>query len=200
MEAKASRNPETIAGAANGGGLRGLVSGLVPSRSNSHREPANGHVDPEDPGARLDEYLSDSSARVLHDLHLPDGGEISHLVVGPAGITVIDSRNYTSGRAKVGTGGLRVGRRNRSKLVHEVMAKAEEIENLLVGTPYEDTLVEGALAWREVEGLPTLHSFTGPRILVCGTRKIAKEAARPGHLTARKVTALTKFLDGQLTG
>ncbi len=52
---------------------------------------------------------------------------------------------------------------------------------------------------REVEGLPTLHSFTGPRILVCGTRKIAKEAARPGHLTARKVTALTKYLDGQLS-
>ena len=90
---------------------------LVPTRHAN----GNGHaavLDPDDPAARLDEYLLGSRAFALHGLRLPDGGgKLSHLVIGPAGITVIDSRNYGSRRAKVGHRGLRVGRRNRTDLV-----------------------------------------------------------------------------------
>jgi hypothetical protein len=155
-------------------------------------------LDTDDPAVRLDEHMRDAKAVVLHHRRLGDG-EISHLIVGPAGVTVIDSRNYTSRRVKVGHGGLRVGRRNRSDLVRDALAQADAIQNLLADTPYENVPVEAALAWREVEGLPILHTFNAPRVLVCGTGKIAKEASRRGPLPARKVDALASYLEGELT-
>jgi hypothetical protein len=198
MEAKASRNPGVIGGRRTG--LRERLSAFVPARrENGNGHASNGHVSPDDPTARLDEYLSDTDAVALHRLRLPNGGgELTHLVVGPAGVTVVDSRNYRSGRAKVGHGGLRVGRRNRSDLIKEVLGQVDSVESLLNDTPYEDVHVEAALAWREVEGLPILHTFNAPRVLVCGTRKIAREAARPGPLTPRKVDALASYLRGEL--
>jgi hypothetical protein len=182
MEAKASRNP-------------GVIAGFVPAK----RASGNGKVRADDPAARIDEYLRDSDAVALHGLRLPNGGgKLSHLVIGPSGITVIDSRNYRSKRAKVGHGGLRVGRRNRSDLVHDVLGQVDGVQEALADTPYGDVPVEAALAWREVEGLPILHTFNAPRVMVCGTRKIAKEASRPGPLSLRKVDALASFLEGEL--
>jgi hypothetical protein len=182
MEAKASRNP-------------GVIAGFVPAKPAS----GNGKVSADDPAARLDEYLRGSDAVALHHLRLPNGGgKLTHLVIGPAGITVIDSRNYSSRRAKVGHGGLRVGRRNRSDLVRNVLRQVDHVQEALADTPYSDVPVEAALAWREVEGLPILHTFNAPRVMVCGTRKIAKEASRTGSLSPRRVDALASYLEGEL--
>jgi hypothetical protein len=184
MEAKANRNP-------------GVIAGFVPAK----RAGGNGKVRADDPAARLDDYLRGTDAVALHGLRLPNGGgERSHLVVGPAGVTLIDSRNYRSKRAKVGHGGLRVGRRNRSDLVHDVLHQVGDVQEALADTPYSDVPVEAALAWREVEGLPILHTFNAPRVLVCGTRKIAREASRPGPLSPRRVDALASYLEGELAG
>jgi Nuclease-related domain len=148
---------------------------------------------------KFEEHLGPSSAVVLHHRRLPgSGGEISHLIIGPAGITVVDARNYASRRARVGRGGLRVGRRNRSDLIEAVLREAESLRSVLTGTPYSNVPVEAALAWREVEGLPILHSFNAPRVMVCGVGKIAREASRPGPLSRRRVSALASYLDGQL--
>jgi nuclease-like protein len=171
---------------------------LVPTRQANGNERA-AVLDRDDPAARLDEYLRDTATVALHDLRLPNGGgKLTHLVIGPAGITVIDSRNYRSRRAKVGRGGLRVGRRNRSDLVKNVLHQVDSVQSALAGTPYADVPVEAALAWREVEGLPILHTFNAPRVVICGTRKIAREAARPGPLSSRKVDALASYLAGEL--
>jgi hypothetical protein len=158
----------------------------------------NGHaavLDPDDPAARLDEYLLGSRAFALHGLRLPNGGgELSHLVIGPAGITVIDSRNYGSRRAKVGHRGLRVGRRNRSDLVKQILGQVDSVRSVLADTPFADVPVEAALAWRQVEGLPILHTFNAPRVVICGNRRIAHEAARPGPLSPHKVDVLGSYL------
>jgi hypothetical protein len=197
MEAKASRNPGLFVGRRTG--LRERLAAFVPAKRENGNGAANGHVSPDDPTGRLDGYLSDTDAVALHHLRLPNGGgELTHLVVGPAGVTVVDSRNYTSGRAKVGHGGLRVGRRNRSDLIQDVLHQVETLQSVLADTPYEDVHVEAALAWREVEGLPILHTFNAPRVVICGTRKIAREASRPGPLTSRKVDALASYLEGEL--
>src|SRR6266540_117712 len=190
MEAKASRNLGVIAG--RRAGLRERLSGFVPAKR------AKGHVRADDPTTRLDEYLGGTGAVALHQLRLPNGGGLTHLIVGPAGITVVDSRNYRSGRAKVGHGGLRVGRRNRGDLIQAVLGQVDSVRSVLADTPYTDVPVEAALAWREVEGLPILHTFNTPRVVICGTRKIAREAARPGPLLPRKVDALASYLRGEL--
>ena len=91
-----------------------------------------------------------------------------------------------------------MGRRDRSELIHRVLNQGRSVRSMLADTPYADVPVEGALAWREVEGLPILHSINAPRVIICGVRKIAVEAARPGALSERRVNALAGFLDREL--
>jgi hypothetical protein len=180
------------------GGLRGRLAGLVNTRQGAGKAVSKRG---DEPKRRLDHYLEDSRARVLHDCRLPGNrGEVSHLIVGPAGVTVVDSRHYSAGRARVGQGALRVGRRNRTDLVKSVIEQAAAVRELLADTPYSEVEVEGAIALREVEGLPTLHSLNGPRIMICGTRRIAGEASRPGPLSKRRVTGLTGYLENATQG
>src|SRR3954465_1740703 len=46
-------------------------------------------------GARLDELAAESGFLVAHSLQRADGGDIDHLVVGPRGVTVIDSKCWS---------------------------------------------------------------------------------------------------------
>ena len=179
-------------------GLRRRLAALLPAgsvnRAGRARKRTLDHT-----ALKLEEQLFATEAVVLHHRQLPgEAGAISHLIIAPSGITLVDARNYTSGRARVGHGGIRVGRRNRSELIHGVIVQAEALHEMLADTPYAEVPVEAALAWRDVEGLPILHSFGAPRVLVCGTRKIAREAARPGPLSRRRVNALAAYLGDQL--
>jgi hypothetical protein len=204
MEANASRRNTAAVADGRSGGLRQLIAGLIPSRqaSGNGQAAANGHVAKDDPRSRLEKYLRGSEAILLNDLRLPNGGgKIDHLVVGRAGITVIDSRHYTSREARVGSKGLKVGWRNRTDLLQSVAEQAWAIREVLAGGRHTDVPVEAALAWRKVEGRRILNGRSTPntpRILVSGTRRIAREASRPGPLTSRKVAALASYLEGEL--
>jgi hypothetical protein len=203
MEAKARQHgpsvPAPFSALRKAGGLRRRLAALVSSNATERNGTPNPHQAIDEVGARLAEYMRGSGTIILHGLRLPDrGDEISHLLIGPAGITVVDSSNYTSGRATVGRAGLRVGRRDRSDLIRAVLEQAEEISRLLAGTPYSRVPIEVALAWRRVEGLPILHSLNAPRIMVCSLRTIAREASRPGPLSARRVKALAAFFEIEL--
>ena len=181
-------------------GLRERLAGLVSTRDSRSRNGVATRRRKDEPTLRLDRYLSDSRARVLHHCRLPGRrGEIGHIIIGPAGVTVVDSSHYGDGRAKVGRGTLKIGRRKRSDLVEAVLDQARGVRELLADTPYSEVDVEGAIALREVEGLPTLHSFNAPRVMVCGTRKIAGEASRRGPLSTRRVNALASFLERALS-
>jgi hypothetical protein len=147
----------------------------------------------------LDQYVEGSSAVVLHHRRLPGiDATMGHLVVSSAGLTVIDASNYGSRRARVGRGGLRVGWRNRSDLIHRVVQQVDSVKSVLADTPFADVHIDAALAWRQVEGAPILYSFNGPRVMVCGLRKIAQEASRPGSLSEGRVKALAAFLEREL--
>jgi hypothetical protein len=174
-------------------GLRARISALTTLRGARKvgRSAARGG---DEPTLRLDQYLSGSKARVLHHRTLPGvRAEISHLIIGPAGVTVVDSRHYPSGRARIGQGELRVGKRRRADLIDALLERVGEVRNLLADTPYSEVPVEGALAYGQVDGPPTLKD--APRILVSGTRRIAGEASRPGPLSARRVNALAAYLE-----
>ena len=74
-----------------------------------------------DAGVRLERYLRGSDAVVLHRCRIPGKrGKISHVIVGPAGVTVVDSRNYNGRRATVRSGQLLVGNRDRADLIEGV--------------------------------------------------------------------------------
>ena len=202
MEAKASRSSGALVRRRTG--LRERLAAFVPrveSNGNGHAARGNGEVDGSDATVRLERYLRGSKAHVLHHCRVPGRrrGQISHLVVGPAGVTVVDSRHYNGKKAKLEDGELRVGKRNRTDLIKGVLDQAARVSELLEDTPYADVDVEAALAWKKVEGIPIIQYVGGPRLVVCGTRRIAGEASRPGPLEPRKVDALASFLAGELS-
>jgi hypothetical protein len=197
MEAKASRNPRAVPQRRSG--LRERLGGFVPRAEparNGHRSEGNGS----DASARLERYLRGSKAHVLHHCRVPGKrrGRISHIVVGTNGVTVVDSRHYNGKKARLEDGELRVGKRNRTDLIKKVVGQAEAVRDLLADTPYSDVSVEAALAYKKVDGVPIIQYAGGPRLVVCGTRRIAGEASRPGPLDPGKVDALASFLAGEL--
>jgi hypothetical protein len=133
---------------------------------------------------------------VLHHRHLPgERREISHLVVGPAGVTVVDSHDYRASRVKFDGGSMRGSNRKRANLLQPVLFQVEAVRELLADTPYANVPIEAAVAQRKVAGARVLQGLNPPRIIVCGPRTIAAEASRKGPLTPRRVRSLAAYLD-----
>jgi hypothetical protein len=63
---------------------------------------------------------------VLHDRLAPAGGNIDHLLIGPGGVVVVDSKSW-SGEVVITDGELRVGGRNRSGQVAGVASLAGRV-------------------------------------------------------------------------
>ena len=164
------------------------------------RAHTNGRVHGDDAGARLEGYLKGSQATVLHHLQLPGKrGEIDHLVVGPAGVIIVDGRYYRSGKAKFEKGQLRIGRRNRTAAIKNVLDQAAAVRDLLADTRYSDVRVDAAIAVGQAGGIPTIGTGDGRRVIIWGTGLIAREASRPGPLSRRRVSNLATRLAGDLS-
>jgi Nuclease-related domain len=162
-----------------------------------------GHEAPRgvDARSRLEHYLRGSDAVVLHQRRLPGKlRKINHLVVGPAGITVVDSRHYRCRKARFKGGQLWVGKRDRTDLVDRVLKQAAAVRELLGGTPYAGMNVEAALALGNVRGEPLVTTWDGRSLIVWGTGMIAEAASRPGPLSADEVNGLASYLAGELSG
>jgi hypothetical protein len=180
-------------------GLLGRLAGLLSSEETDADDPRPRWLSAGDPAARLERYLRRSKVVVLHHRRVPgEGAAISHLIVGPAGVTVVDSHRYAGPRVKLENGRLKIGLRDRSDLIDGVLAQVQSVREILADTPYAEVPVEAALARRKVEGVPVIRKRNSPRLVVCGTRRIAGEASRPGPLTTRRVNALAAYLERAL--
>ena len=148
---------------------------------------------------RIDRYLSDSRAVVLHHRRVPGSrARISHLVVGPAGLTLVDSHHYKVPGVKIDARGPRRTAQARSDLVKPVLDQVEEVRELLAGTPYAGVPIDGALARSGDEGPRVLQDLNSPRVIVSGVRTIATEAGRDGDMDPGRVQALAQLLDDAL--
>lgn len=194
MEANTSHTPAVAGGRVDGrAGLRGRVAGLV---SLKQRNGVSNARAVDEATSRLDQYLRGSRAVVLHHRRLPgDRREISHLVVGPAGVTVIDSHGYEASPVKFDGGSVRGSKRKRANLLQPVLSQVDAVRELLTDTPYANVPIEAAMAQRKVAGARVLQGLNSPRIIVCGPRSIAAEASRKGKLTPRRVRSLAAYLD-----
>jgi Nuclease-related domain len=187
MGAGAALNPSAFA--PRRVGLRERIGELLPNT-----KEIGGDAD-----VRLERYLRDSDAVILHRCRVSGKrGKISHIIVGPAGVTVVDSRNYGGRRATVRSGQLLVGNRDRPDLIEGVLEHAARVRNLLADTPYADVDVNAAIARGRVEGSRSIQLVDGSRVTVWGTGQIAGEASRPGPLSPGKVEALASYLADEL--
>lgn len=197
MEANTSHTPAVAGGRIDRRtGLRGRVAALVSPKRRNGKVPNGRAVD--EATARIDHYLRDSNAVALHHRHLPASRmEISHLVVGPSGVTVVDSSHYKASRFKLDDT-LRGPVRTRGGLVKPVLAQVEAVREILADTPYASVPIEAALARQKVAGARVFQGLNTPRVIVCGARTIAAEASRKGAMTPTRVRAIASYLDSAL--
>jgi hypothetical protein len=198
VEANTTHNPAVTGGRLNGrSGLRARLVGLVGSPKGDAVRSSNGKGD--EATTRFDRCLRDSRAVVLHHRRLPGSRtEISHLIVGPAGITVVDSGRYKVSGVRLDGRGARRTARARSDLAKKVLTQAQGVRELLADTRYAAVPIDAALARERVEGPRVLQSLNAPRVIVSGVRTIASEASRDGDLDAQRVKTLLRFLDEAL--
>jgi hypothetical protein len=81
----------------------------------------------------------------LHGLVPPGGhGDIDHIVVGPAGVTVIDAKLWT-GKASIRRGTLRIGGRSKGACIEGVKSQVERVRRALSEAGHGTVPVEAAL-------------------------------------------------------
>ncbi|WP_404433893.1 NERD domain-containing protein [Microbacterium lacus] len=134
----------------------------------------------------LAERLRDlpDSARVLHDRRIPGTrANIDHIVVTPAGVWVIDAKRYKGQRPALHVEGglirprvetLRIGGRDKTKLVEGVRSQVERVSAALADT---DVIVRGALCFVEADWPLIGGAFTVNDIDVLWPKLLLKRLA-----------------------
>jgi Nuclease-related domain len=172
------------------GGLL-IALGEAPAHERAWLRGAEGE---ERAAARLARLLSGTGVVLLHDRRIPGSrANIDHLAVGPGGVTVIDTKRL-AGKVEVRGRGdraeLRVGRRDRSKLLDGVARQAAAVSRAVDGVD-----VRAALCFVEPSGLPLLGRLRVRGIVIDGPRVVARLARRPGTLDRTAIDQLAAALD-----
>ena len=124
------------------GSLGGVVLALSgePQHQRAWARGAEGEVKL---ARKLEKWTAEHGVVLLHDRRMSASrGNIDHIAIGPAGVTVIDAKRYRGRIAVEHRGGLlrartehlRVGGREQTKLVDGVLAQAEAVRQLLEGS------------------------------------------------------------------
>lgn len=77
------------------------------------------------------DQLASQGWMVLHDRRLPTGANLDHLLVGPPGVSVIETKTW-SGHLTVGNGRIEVDGRRRAKELDQVRRQVEAVRSALV--------------------------------------------------------------------
>jgi len=144
-------------------------------------------------GARLEKLLHGTAVRLLHDRRVPHHGHanIDHIAVGPAGVTVIDTKTHAGKIRKDWSGGLfaerrtilRIDGRDQTKLITGIEKQIGYVQSALSTLPTDVPIdVTGALCCPNVQGLALLGRIEVRGILVDGPKPVARLTARPGSL------------------
>lgn len=154
--------------------------------------------------ARLRRRLDGTGVHLLHDRRLSWHGKasIDHLAVGPGGVTVIDARALRGEVRVEAVGGLfsqreqllKVGGRDRTRLVRGVRARAEVVRACLAEHGFAAVEVRCALCFADAGGLPLLRRLELDGVTIDGTRRVAKLARRPGSLREAEVRRVQQAL------
>ena len=168
-----------------------IAVGREPAHERAWRRGAEGE---ERAAVRLERLLAGTGVVLLHDRQMPAArGNIDHLAVGPGGITIIDTKRLV-GKVEVRGRGehaqLRVGRRDRSKLLDGAERQAAAVRAVAEGID-----VRAALCFVDVAGLPLIGQLRPRGVLIDGPRGVARLAKRRGPADVGVVSDLVAVLD-----
>ena len=147
-------------------------------------------------GTRLNEdALLVGGVAVLHALTLPGKkADIDHLVVGPAGVTVIDSKTWT-GRVWVGRAVIGRGRHAKRAPIDGMQRQVNRVHAALARIGRDDVPVEAALCFvNDNAGLDGRRCKRVDGVLVGTQASVARHAMRPGRYSIADVGRLVEIL------
>ena len=158
-------------------------------------------------GLYLEKKLRETSCEILHDRLVPGSrANIDHIVVGPAGVTILDTKNY-NGKVRSKRVGINRSRRtilmvngaDRTKLVEGVRKQIAAVEAVLLALqPPVEVPVVGGLLWWNYAGLPLFGNVKVDEMPVCSPAASHKLASRPGPFSAEQIGDVAIFLDRAL--
>jgi hypothetical protein len=128
---------------------------------------------------------------LLHDRGIPRSrANIDHILVGPAGVFVIDAKRYAGRPTLRVTGGLLgprtetllVGRRDCSKLVDGVLKQVEIVRVALLEADHSEVPVSGMLCFVDADWPLIGGSFTIQGVRILWPKKVADHVAAPATL------------------
>jgi hypothetical protein len=152
-------------------------------------------------GAAL-EKLRDEGFGVLHDRQVPGTRtNIDHIVVGPAGIFVIDAKRYTGLVERRDQGWildrdwrLYVNGRDQTKLVHGMPRQVDAVRGSLAAAAHPDVAIFAALCFID----STVGLFASPfvldRVHVTWPKMLYKLVRSEGSLTAPQIADVERLL------
>lgn len=170
---------------------------------------AQGAVGERKVAARLAQPASSGTIVVLHDRRIPGSrANIDHIVIGPAGVYVVDTKRYLNKRIEARSDGmlfntkpprLFIGGRDQTKLV-EAMARQTSKVSIAVGDLGADlpVAVMPVLCFVDGEWDPFSGPFRIGDVYVTGPRGLLKHTTRPGELDASERLALGHHLASRL--
>jgi hypothetical protein len=175
-----------------------------PQREQAWRKGASGE---EQNARRWEELLAGQPVRLLHDRKLPGKrANFDHIAVGPAGVTVVDSKNL-KGKVRVTWQGglfsprtfdLRVNGRRRTSLVESVERQVATVADILADEGFVHVPVCGALCLADPQGLPMIKRLQLRDVAIDGPRRIAELIGRHGDLDSVVIERIAVTLSRRL--
>jgi hypothetical protein len=143
--------------------------------------------------------LTERGARVLHDRRIPGSrANIDHLVVGPAGVFVIDAKRYKGrphlrvegGILRARTETLMVGGRDCAKLVTGIHKQIDLVTAGLVAASVDLVPVRGMLCFIDADWPLFGGEFTTSAIAVLWPKKIAERIFAANALSSDQIASV----------
>lgn len=148
-------------------------------------------------GERLD-VLDGAGWRVLHDRRksVTSPANLDHVVVGPPGVFVIDSKNWSGGLLRPDERGMKLGSWRRDDALHAAKVDAELVQGI-ARRAVPDVHAFGVLAFVQDVGLTEAREHRDV-VLAQEHQLLAWLTGRPQVLTREQVEALGQVLDREL--
>lgn len=148
-------------------------------------------------GERLD-VLTSAGWRVLHDRRksVRSPANLDHVVVGPSGVFVIDSKNWSGGLLRLDEQGMKLGSWRKDDALHAAKVDAELVQGV-ARRAVPDIHAVGVLAFVQDVGLaePREHRDV---LLAQGHHLLPWLTGRPQILSPEQVVTLGSLLDREL--
>lgn len=152
------------------------------------------------------DQLTSHGVRVLHDRRIPrTRANIDHLVIGPAGVFVIDSKYYRGRRIELRTQGgwgrprlqkLVVGGRDQTKLVEGIHWQVQLVREFLAAHGGNAVPVVGMLCFVDAEWPPGSSPLVIDDIHILWPKKIRDQVRRAGVLDETAIGDWHRLLAG----